>query len=397
MSVVTSRRPTRSRRNFGNARKLPSGRYRASYWHEGVRHTAPGTFAAKADAQAWLAGAETDLVRGSWIAPRAGRVTLAEVADRWLASNPLKRSSTVERDRAIIYAHIDDALGGRRIDQITKAEVQSVVDGWATSLAASTVGRMASVLRAICRYAVDSELVARSPATGLRLPRVGLVERPTLSADDLDRLADALGSWAPMMWVGVLGGLRWAECAGLTIGYLDLLAGTVTVSQQLGRDLKLGPPKSVAGRRRLALPEWLVDDLAAHLARRGLTAADRDALVFCAPKGEPLRYQNWLRRTWRPACEAAGFPALRFHDLRSMAATALVAAGVDVRTAQTRMGHSSPSVTLAIYARATAEADRRAADAVGRAYGGVRARSAHAVNNPRPNRADEQHLSGSAG
>lgn len=177
MSVVTSRRPTRSRRNFGNARKLPSGRYRASYWHEGVRHTAPGTFAAKADAQAWLAGAETDLVRGSWIA-RAGRVTLAEVADRWLASNPLKRSSTVERDRAIIYAHIDDALGGRRIDQITKAEVQSVVDGWATSLAASTVGRMASVLRAICRYAVDSELVARSPATDSACPALALSSGP---------------------------------------------------------------------------------------------------------------------------------------------------------------------------------------------------------------------------
>ena len=72
------------------------------------------------------------------------------------------------------------------------------------------------------------------------------LSRPTLSADDLDRLADALGSWAPMMWVGVLGGLRWADGAGLTIGYLDLLAGTVTVSQQLGRDLKLGPPKSAS-------------------------------------------------------------------------------------------------------------------------------------------------------
>ena len=328
--------------------------------------------------------------------PAAGRVTLAEVADRWLASNPLKRSSTVERDRAIIYAHIDDALGGRRIDQITKAEVQSVVDGWATSLAASTVGRMASVLRAICRYAVDSELVARSPVTGLRLPRFGLVERPTLSADDLDRLADALGSWAPMMWVGVLGGLRWAECAGLTIGNLDLLAGTVTVSQQSGGTSSLAPrnPSPVGAGLHFQSGWWTTSR--PHLARRGLTAADRDALVFCAPKGEPLRY-DWLRRTWRPACEAAGFPALRFHDLRSMAATALVAAGVDVRTAQTRMGHSSPSVTLAIYARATAEADRQAADAVGRAYGGVRAHSAHAVNNPRPNRADEQHLSGSAG
>jgi len=58
-----------------------------------------------------------------------------------------------------------------------------------------------------------------------------------------------------------------------------------------------------------------VDDLAAHLARRGLTAADRNGLVFCSPKGEPLRYQNWLRRTWRPAWEPAGLPALRSHDL----------------------------------------------------------------------------------
>jgi hypothetical protein len=56
---------------------------------------------------------------------------------------------------------------------------------------------------------------------------------------------------------------------------------------------------------------------------------------------------------------------LRFHDLRSMAATALVAAGVDVKTAQTRLGHSSPSLTLGIYARATAAGDRAAAEAVG--------------------------------
>jgi integrase len=256
------------------------------------------------------------------------------------------------------------------------------LDDQAASAVVSTVGRMASVLRAVYGYAVDSELVARSPVSGIRLPRVGLVERPTLTADDFDRLAHTLGPEAPMMWLGVLGGLRWAECAGLTVDNLDLLAGTVTVSQQLGRDLRLGPPKSIAGRRRLAIPDWLVEDLAVHLAQRGLTAADAHALVFCAPKGEPLRYQDWLRRTWRPACTEAGLPALRFHDLRSMAATALVAAGVDVRTAQTRMGHSSPSVTLAIYARATAEADRRAADAVGRVLGGVRAPSAHAVNNP---------------
>jgi integrase len=51
-----------------------------------------------------------------------------------------------------------------------------------------------------------------------------------------------------------------------------------------------------------------------------------------------------------------------------MAATALVAAGVDIKTAQTRLGHSSPSVTLGIYARATEQADRLAAEAVGAVF-----------------------------
>jgi len=60
-----------------------------------------------------------------------------------------------------------------------------------------------------------------------------------------------------------------------------------------------------------------------------------------------------------------------------MAATALVAAGVDVKTAQARLGHSTPTTTLAIYARTTADADRRAADAIGGALHSARARSAH--------------------
>ena len=58
---------------------------------------------------------------------------------------------------------------------------------------------------------------------------------------------------------------------------------------------------------------------------------------------------------------AAGVPALRFHDLRRTAATAMVAAGVDVRTAQARLGHADPRVTLAIYAQVVSNADRHAA------------------------------------
>ncbi len=39
-----------SKRHFGSVRRLPSGRYQTSYWHEGVRHLAEQTFPTKGDA-----------------------------------------------------------------------------------------------------------------------------------------------------------------------------------------------------------------------------------------------------------------------------------------------------------------------------------------------------------
>ena len=211
----------------------------------------------KADAQAWLTNADSQIARGTWAAPAAGRLTVDEVAERWLASNPLKRVSSVERDRSILR-HILPVLGPWRLAQVSRADLQKMVDRWVLRYSPSTVGRMASVLMALFSYAVDAELVARSPASGLRLPRTRLVERPVLTADDLERFAKALGpDDAPMMWLGVIGGLRWAECAGLAVRDLDLLSSTVSVRQQLGRDGRLGPPKSEAGKRRLAVPTWV--------------------------------------------------------------------------------------------------------------------------------------------
>ena len=206
------------RRAFGSTRKLPSGRWQAGYWHEGRRHTAPMTFPTKTDAAAWLARADADISRGQWIAPGAGKVTLAEVADRWLASNPARPASTSAKYAQTAKA-IKAALGDRRVDQITRADAQAAVDGWAVTLAPRSVRHRAAVLHAIYAHAIAAELVVRNSATDLRLPAAALVDRPTLTVDELTRLANILGpDHAPFMWLGAVGGLRWAEVAGLTVG-----------------------------------------------------------------------------------------------------------------------------------------------------------------------------------
>jgi len=198
----------------------------------------------------------------------------------------------------------------------------------------------------------------------IRLPRVRLVDRPELRAQDFEQLATALGpDQAPMMWLGATLGLRWAEAAGLTVSRIDTKARTITVDRQLSRRRTLEPPKSVKGHRRLDCPGWLAKELGSLVRRNGLT--DPDHLLFVTPEGMPLDYSRWRARVWKPACEIAGLPELVFHDLRSISATAHVAERVPVSVTQARLGHSSSRMTLDVYARATSEDGRLAAEAVG--------------------------------
>jgi hypothetical protein len=59
-----------ARRTFGNIRKLPSGRFQASYiGNDGHRHNAPRTFYTKTDANRWLTMEEATLINGTWESP----------------------------------------------------------------------------------------------------------------------------------------------------------------------------------------------------------------------------------------------------------------------------------------------------------------------------------------
>lgn len=187
---------------------------------------------------------------------------------------------------------------------------------------------------------------------------------------DLIRLANSMPEeFAPMVWLGAVLGLRWGEVAGLRVGRIDLLRRTVTVAEQVTRGIGgmgfVSPPKSAAGHRTLTIPVGLTSLLSAHLAQRGLTGADADAFLFANADGGPLDYSNWRRRVWLPAAENADLTGLGFHDLRRTNATAMVLDGMDMKTAQARLGHSDPRLTLAIYAQATGEGDRSAAEKLG--------------------------------
>ena len=348
------------RRQFGCVRRLPSGRYQAFYFHEGSNHRAPQTYETKADANAWLSVQAGDIAKGTW--SPGHKLTVSDLADRWLASNPLKRKGSRYRDESILQAHILPVLGSTLVQKVTRPALQKMVDQWAAELSPSTVGRQTSCLAALFSYAVTIGALAQSPATRLRRPHVDPVERPELVADDLERLAKSLGDYALMLWVGAATGMRWAECAGLMIEDFDHNARCLRVERQLDRDGELVPLKTAMAKRTVAIPDWLVTDLSAYTTSHNLT----EGLLFRSRQRKASPLQQLATTEWVPACNAAGLSGLDFHDLRSNHATALVDEGVNPKVAQERLGHAQVTTTLAIYARATQLSHRSAAEVIGR-------------------------------
>lgn len=328
------------------------------------------TFKRRKDADAYAATIEADKLRGVAVDPRSGRLTVEELVDRWLAANPAKRSSTMARDRSAASLYVVPAIGAQTISSVTPANIQALVSDWSRRRAPRTVRRTYDVLRASFAFAVANDWLARSPCRGIKLPQITGTRRHDLTPEQVIALAQAVGEdYSAAIYLGGVLGLRWGEVAGLRVGRLDLLGQKLTVAEQItrgehGRQV-IGLPKSLAGTRTLALPAWLVELLAEHLARRGLTAAVPEAYVFVMPGGGPLDYSHWRRRVWLPACRAEECEGAAFHDLRRTAATLLVLEGVDVKTAQVRLGHSDVRLTFGLYPSAVAEADRSAAEAVG--------------------------------
>jgi len=95
--------------------------------------------------------------------------------------------------------------------------------------------------------------------------------------------------------------------------------------------------------------------------------------VFASETGGPLHHRNIVRRGLEKALASAGLPHLSWHDLRHVAASALIAEGVSVAYLSRVLGHSSPAITLSTYAHAYArvEHDDRTREQMERAFGDV--------------------------
>ena len=339
-------------------------------WRQPDGREVSRTFDVLREAKAWRVAQEQRRNIGEWIDPRSGKMTFELWAKSWLTINPNKRERTLHRDKQVLLVVIP-AIGNRTLSSLTQADCRKLLTSWqSVGYAPSTIHRQAAVVKAILNSAVEAELISRSPWRGIRLPADVHKQRTTLSGIDVLSIAEECGlDNGLVVLTAALCGLRFGECAALRICDLDVANGVLTVSQSLGEvsgRIVVNPPKSNAGLRTMGMPQALSKQLKVHVevARHG---ALPDEYVFVAPSGGPLRYANFRSRVFGPACKRLGFTNTTFHDLRRFNATVMVGAGVDLKTAQVRLGHADPRLTLALYAQATTAGDLTAVGALDKA------------------------------
>lgn len=345
--------------------KRPNGRYRARYRDDAGREHARH-FDKKADAQRWLDEVTAAKVTGTYVDPRAGRVTLRAFYADWSARQVWETSTreTMDLDlRACTFADVPLArLRRSHVEAWVKA---MTADGRAPRTIRSRLAHVRQVLAA----AVADRVIARDPSEGVAAPRLRRAEAamrlPT--AEEVAKLLEASAGRPghAAIALAAFAGLRRGEIVGLRVSAVDFLRGVVHVERQVqfetGGDgvsvLEERDPK-YGSERAVYVPGPLVELLAAHVAEH-VPGDDPGRWLF--PGGRPGRpvHERTVGEWWDQARTAAKVEGVVLHDLRHFFASGLIAAGCDVVTVQRAMGHSSATTTLSTYAHLWPKAEDR--------------------------------------
>ena len=353
----------KGKQRFGAVRKLQSGRWQARYTGpDGQRRPAPDTFATKTAANQWLVEKEAELLRGEWLDPDSGKVSLNEYAEKWISERDLKPRSREEYERNL-RLHVHDYLGHRALNSITSQHIRTWrADRLAAGIGKPTVAKTYRILHAIFVTALDDELIRRNPCRIKGAGQDTADERPIATLDQVFAIAEKIQPrYRLLVILATFAQLRFGELVALRrrnidIGAMELRVRRATAEMEDGTQMD-GDPKSRAGKRPISLPHGLHRDIEAHMER--YAQPGMDGRLFVGPQGGIPRRRNF-NRIWKKALKCAGIPPeidLHLHDLRHTGSTWSSRGGATLKELMARIGHSSTRAAM-IYQHADRERDQ---------------------------------------
>jgi integrase len=385
----------------GSVRERAPGRWQIRAYVADNRWTSETVRGTRTDAERRLRKLLDEIDDGAHRGPDR---TVAQLLDQWLEARGLALSpSTLAMTKGHIENYLRPKLGRVRLSRLEPSKIDTFYGELRRAgvkgepLSPSYIRRIHGTLHLALEQAVAWGWLARNPAgrasppparrEALDVPDVGQVLRLLDAAANGFDYVDHSGDLpvpreiapnpplATFLRMAAAAGPRRGEISGLRRSDIDFDAGAVTFRRVIIHagpgDVVIKPyPKSRVARR-IALDAETIEAVIGHLTwleKRAMscgTDLDPDPWVFSHDlrADTPPRPDAYTRAFVRLR-DRLGLH-VRLHDLRHAHATAMLTAGVDVRTVAGRLGHASATTTLSIYAGWVPAADRAAADLAG--------------------------------
>ena len=145
-------------------------------------------------------------------------------------------------------------------------------------------------------------------------------------------------------------GMRIGEALALTPDDVDFASGKVTINKSINRRNQVTPPKTASSNRTLTLP--------AHVIKFVQEAYSQ--LSYESERVFPVSYSQTFYH-FKCAIQLSGVRPLKIHALRHAHASILINEGIPITAVAKRLGHTSPQITLSVYAHASDDSDKRIA------------------------------------
>ena len=253
------------------------------------------------------------------------------------------RAGTIAMYRNAYNNHIMDLLGLMPLQAVRPVHIQKVMKGVA-SKSESLQRQVLQTLRQLFTTAMRNGLVLHDPTDGIKItPHAKPKKKEYLTLEEQEALMASLSDPRARCFVGLClyCGLRREEALGLQWG--DIRGDKLTVNRAItflgNQPDPVQELKTKSSHRVIPIPQPL-QTILHETPRLGLH------LVPCAD-GRPMT-QIAFKRMWDKVVRDAPCE-VRPHMLRHSYATNLYRAGIDLKTAQYLLGHTTIQMTANIY------------------------------------------------
>lgn len=382
-----TKKKTRRGNGEGSIYQKPDGKWMAQallgYKSDGKPIRKAFTGKTCREVAAKLAAATSQVFQGTIIA-QPDMSSFEEFSQYWLSVKRIEVTPhTLSWNNTMLSTYILPMIGGIPLGELSVIHLQDIINHLADKdLSHRTIKSVRDLLNQLMKFACRQRMISSNPVECVTIPK----EQRKAGEDTCKAIPIALRTeilkaaqtepvMKPIIITLMLSGMRPSEALALSWENVDMERRIITINQALtvtydydrfvntsNKRTELGPPKTNAGYRKIAVPQADIDVLAEWklyvlTLPKAEQMLDPKNAIFASTTTDGYRTYQGFRASYRHFLKRYNLEdeRLNLHRYRHAYATMLLEMGINPRAVQKLMGYSNIYTTLGTYSHVVGE------------------------------------------